>query len=136
MKYYKDKNNSVWAYDDNVDVSDINSNLTEMTAIEINEMLSVSEVQATIPQALSRFQALTILKLTKLDDGNTLYQATDEYINSLDNDSIENITAKTAWETAQEFRRDSTLIQLAEKLFGLSNEQVDDMFIYGAKITA
>jgi len=59
-----------------------------------------------------------------------------EYINSLSDDSIENITATTAWETAQEFRRDSALIQLAEKMFGLSNDQVDEMFINGSKITA
>ncbi|WP_392562473.1 hypothetical protein RHO12_03050 [Orbus sturtevantii] len=136
MKYYKDQNNSIWAFDDDVDVAIMRPDLIEMTEKEIDTMLSVSDEQIAVPQSLSRFQAMTVLKLTKLENGNTLFQATDAYINSLDNDSVENITAKTAWETAQEFRRDSALIQLAEKLFSLTNKQVDEMFIQGSKITA
>ncbi|WP_392552933.1 hypothetical protein RHO14_03450 [Orbus wheelerorum] len=136
MQYFKDKLGNIWAFDDDVDVAILRPDLIEMSDVEINAMLSVSDEQIAVPQALSRFQALTVLKLTKLENGNTLYQATDEYINSLSDDTVENITAKTAWETAQEFRRDSNLIQLAEKIFSLSNEQVDEMFIQGAKITA
>ncbi|WP_392563182.1 hypothetical protein RHO12_12605 (plasmid) [Orbus sturtevantii] len=136
MKYYKDQKNNIWAFDDDVDVAIMRLDLIEMTEKEINTMLFVSDEQITVPQSLSRFQAMTVLKLTKLEDGITLYQATDAYINSLDNDSVESITAKTAWETAQEFRRDSTLIQLAGKLFNLTDEQVDKMFFEGAKIKA
>jgi len=91
--------------------------------------------QKIIPQALSRFQALTVLKLTKLDDGQTLYKATDEYINSLSDDTVENLIAKTVWETAQEFRRDSALIKLVQNTFELTDGRVDEIFIEGAKIT-
>lgn len=89
-----------------------------------------------IPQVLSRFQAITILKITKASKDKSLYQATDDYINALSDDSIENITTKTAWETAQEFRRDSALIRMAQGMFKLTDDQVDEMFINGAKITA
>lgn len=89
-----------------------------------------------IPTLLSRFQALTVLKLTKLEDGTTLYKATDDYINSLSDDSVENITAKTAWENAQEFRRNSALILNAQAMFKLTDAQVDEMFKLGAQITA
>lgn len=89
-----------------------------------------------VPSYLSRFQAITILKITKLSKDKSLYQATDDYINSLSDDSLENITAKTAWETAQEFKRDSSLIKIAQSMFKLTDDQVDDMFKKGAKITA
>jgi len=86
-----------------------------------------------VPVALSRFQALTVLKLLKLDDGQTLYKATGDYINSLSDDSIKNITVKNVWETVQEFRRDFALIKLAQNTLKLTNEQVDDIFVKSAK---
>lgn len=88
------------------------------------------------PEIFSRFQALTVLRLTKLNDKTTLYKATDDYINSLSDDSVENITAKTAWETAPEFRRDSALIQLIQRKFELTDNLVDELFVNGADITA
>lgn len=84
-----------------------------------------------VPQVLSRFQALTILKLTKIDETTSLYQATDAYINSLSGETAKEIVIKTAWETASEFRRDSTLINTCKEMFGLTDEQVDEMFIKG-----
>lgn len=89
-----------------------------------------------IPQLLSRFQALTILKLTKLKDGITLYKAIDEYINTLSDDIVDDVTAKTAWSVSQEFRRDSVFIQLVQSRFKLTDEAIDDIFIKGSKITA
>jgi len=143
MKYYKNTNNQVFAFEiDGSQDSYITDDLIAITDIEANDLIKkirdelTGKEQKIVPQTLSRFQALTVLKLTKLEDGQTLYKATDDYINSLSDDSIENITAKTAWETAHEFRRDSALISLAEKMFNLSNKQVDEMFINGSKITA
>lgn len=95
------------------------------------------EFKDQVPVSLSRFQAITMLRLTKVPGSEiTLYKATSEYLESLSDDSIENITAKTAWENAQEFKRDSALISMAQIKFGLTERQVDEMFIQGEKIEA
>jgi len=142
MKYFKNSNNEVYVYESDCSQdSFISSDLVAIAEDEANVLLQkiqdelTAKQQKIIPQALSRFQALTVLKLTKLDDGQTLYKATDEYINSLSDDTVENLIAKTVWETAQEFRRDSALIKLVQNTFELTDGRVDEIFIEGAKIT-
>ncbi|WP_392559652.1 hypothetical protein [Orbus mooreae] len=167
MKYYKDKNNQIWAYEDNIpefgsytEIETVNDEESE-TVIEkvypeftVKEgLIAIMEEEANeinaknqaklegnaeiyIPQVLSRFQALTVLKLTKINETTTLYQATDDYIKSLDGDTTKEIVIQTAWETASEFRRDSTLINTCKEMFHLTDEQVDEMFIHGSEITA
>lgn len=126
----------VWDGKQDVDFGGTPISESDYQALHPELFPDITEQDKIVPDPLSRFQALTILKLTKLDGTKTLYQATDDYINSLDGDTVENITAKTAWETAQIFKRNSALIGLAQKLFKLTDEQVDEMFKQGAKITA
>lgn len=95
-----------------------------------------SKLKAEMPQFLNRFQMLTVLRLTKLDNGSSLYQSADNYLNALTDDTIERVTIKTAWETAQEFSRDSALIGLIQTEFKLTDAELDDLFRQGLGITA
>lgn len=143
MKYYKDKNNQVYAYEEDGSQDEfIKGDLVAISKEDADKLIEAERLRNeqiilnVVPTVLSRFQAITILKLTKASKDKSLYQATDDYINSLADDTAENITAKTAWETAQEFRRDSALIKMAQGMFNLTDDQVDEMFRQGAKITA
>lgn len=164
MKYYKDENSQVFAYEDSVpefssyteiDVENedgeivkqkvypeftVKEGLIAITKEEADAILKATQdeinTETCIPQSLSRFQALTVLKLTKINETTNLYQATDAYIKSLSGDTAQDVVIQTAWETASEFRRDSATILMAQKMFNLTDEQVDQMFINGAEITA
>lgn len=166
MKWYKDKNGQAFAYEDDVpefgsfaeiEVKNedgetvvekiypeftVKEGLIAITKEEADAIVKAvqdeldAEVAAFVPQSLSRFQALTVLKLTKINETTNLYQATDAYIKSLSGDTAQDVVIQTAWETASEFRRDSATILMAQKMFNLTDEQVDQMFIKGAEITA
>lgn len=43
---------------------------------------------------------------------------------------------KLAWSDAQVFKRASPLVSAIGSLFGLSDEQIDDLFIFAATIQA
>jgi len=143
MKYYKNTNNQVFAYEnDGSQDSYIADDLVAITDIEANDLIKKAQDELTarqqkiVPQLLNRFQMLTILRLTKLDDGASLYQSANNYINALADDTIENVTVKTAWETAAEFSRDSALIELIQNEFKLTHEQLDELFRQGAGLKA
>ncbi|WP_392560846.1 hypothetical protein RHO12_06475 [Orbus sturtevantii] len=143
MKYFKNSNNEVYAYEsDGSQDSYITGDLIAISNLEANELVKKAQdlirakIEAQIPQLLNRFQMLTILRLTKLDDGSSLYQSADNYINALADDTIERVTVKTAWETAQEFCRDSTFIGMIQTEFKLTDVQVDNLFKQGIDIKA
>ncbi|WP_392552977.1 hypothetical protein RHO14_03680 [Orbus wheelerorum] len=143
MKYYKNNNNQVFAFElDGSQDSHITDDLVAITDVEANDLIKknqnklIEEQQKIVPQFLNRFQMLTVLRLTKLDDGSSLYQSADNYLNALADDTIERVTVKTAWETAQEFSRDSALIGLIQTEFKLTDAELDDLFRQGLGITA
>src|SRR5574338_1021661 len=84
------------------------------------------EPPAPVPQSLTRFQALAVLlQVGLLDEVEAMMAApeTDRMV-------------KIAFENAQSFERTSpTLLQLAAAL-GLTDAQLDQMFIDGSKIVA
>ncbi|WP_392564594.1 hypothetical protein RHO13_03775 [Orbus wheelerorum] len=143
MKYYKNNNNQVFAFElDGSQDSYIADDLVAITDVEANDIIEkyqnklIEEQQKIVPQSLNRFQMLTVLRLTKLDNGSSLYQSADNYLNALTDDTIERVTVKTAWETAQEFSRDSALIGLIQTEFKLTDAELDDLFRQGLGITA
>ncbi|OCG21150.1 hypothetical protein A9G11_08405 [Gilliamella sp. wkB108] len=67
--------------------------------------------------------------------GRTMYDWINDYVNNLDDKSDENIILKTAWETASEFSRTSFPVMTAQRLFNLTDEQGDEMFLAASKMT-
>lgn len=78
------------------------------------------------PSAVSRFQARTALWQAGL------YEAVENYMN----DPSTPMPYKFAWQDAQTFERQSDTVAVLQNVLGLSNEQVDELFLQASKITA
>ena len=141
MKFFKDTDDNVFAFDeDGSQDKYISSDLVAISKGEADKLvekaqeMSRAETEDYIPDTLSRFQMLSILKISKLDNGKSMYQVVDNFINELSDDSPDNIIIKTAWDTAPEFRRDSLLVTAAQKRLKLSDAEADELFKNGAKL--
>lgn len=139
MKYYKDKDNNIFAFeaDGSQDefISDDLIAITQKEAEDIIQKKQEADVEAYIPDTLSRFQMLSILRISKLDSGESMYQVVDGFIKDLPEDTSDNIVIKTAWDTAPEFRRDSLLVIEAQKKLNLTDAEADELFKKGAKLS-
>ena len=79
-----------------------------------------------VPQSVSRFQAQA-----------ALHQAGHLFaIESLMVDPETPALARLAWENAQEFKRTSPTVQAMAAALGLTDSQIDDLFIVAAGIEA
>lgn len=79
-----------------------------------------------IPSSVSRFQArAALLSAGLLDDVEAAMASPD----------TPRIT-QLAWQDAQEFRRDSPTVAAMASMFGLSDSQLDDLFLMASGITA
>lgn len=139
MKYYKDKDNNVYAFeaDGSQDefISDDLIAITQKEAEDIIQKKQEADVEAYTPDTLSRFQMLSILKISKLDSGGSMYQVVDSFIKGLPEDTSDNIIIKTAWDTAPEFRRDSLLVTEAQKKLNLTDAEADELFKKGGELS-
>ena len=139
MKYYKDKDNNVFAFeaDGSQDefISDDLIAITQKEAEYIIQKKQEAYVETYTPDSLSRFQMLSILKISKLDNGESMYQVVDSFIKGLPEDTSDNIIIKTAWETAPEFRRDSLLVTEAQKKLNLTDAEADELFKKGGELS-
>lgn len=98
-------------------------NLVAMTQDEIDSLVFVGE--RVIPASVTRFQALAALLQTNMLDDIKAYMASD----SADE------FGRLAFDEAQEFRRESPLVTSIANLFGLTDAQLDDLFVFAATIT-
>lgn len=139
MKYYKDKDNNIFAFeaDGSQDefISDDLIAITQKEAEDIIQKKQEADVEAYIPDTLSRFQMLSILRISKLDSGESMYQVVDRFIKDLPEDTSDNIVIKTAWDTAPEFRRDSLLVTAAQKKLNLTDAEADELFKKGGELS-
>ena len=79
-----------------------------------------------VPPFITRFQARAALyQAGLLDDVNAM-------MSNQETDPI----ARLAWEDAQEFRRNSPTISAMAPALGLTESQVDDLFVFGSTIVA
>lgn len=82
------------------------------------------ETLAPIPQAISRFQArAALLAADLLSDVEAAVAAADPF-------------SQLAWAEAQEWRRDSPTLDALAKGIGLTDAEIDDLFIQATAITA
>jgi len=79
-----------------------------------------------IPSTVTRFQALAILAAGGyLDTVRT-------YINTLDQNNVQRL----AWENAADWERSSPTLNALAAMLGLSDAQVDELFVAAAKVSA
>lgn len=94
-----------------------------------DETFSVTQPEIiinTIPQVVSRFQGRAALA----NSGH--FTTVNNYMASLPVDNLQRL----AWEDAQEFRRNSPTVAAMQTLLGLSDAEIDDLFIDAATIEA
>lgn len=97
----------------------------------------VKDTRVIVPYSISRFQAMSVLEETEIDfngERTTIANATQNYIDSLDNSTAENRAIKRAWNYANEFERESETIKAIADLLNLSDEYVDNLYIQASKI--
>lgn len=139
MKYYKDKDNNIFAFEaDGSQDEFIPDDLIAITQKEAEDIIQKKQeaiAEAYIPDTLSRFQMLSILKISKLDSGESMYQVVDGFIKGLPEDTSDNIIIKTAWDTSPEFRRDSLLVTAAQKKLNLTDAETDGLFKKGGRLS-
>ncbi|WP_294609786.1 hypothetical protein [uncultured Gilliamella sp.] len=139
MKYYKNGSDQVFAYeaDGSQDefIPDDQILISEKVAQELIKKMLDANYGEFVPDSVSRFQMISILKITKFEDGTPMFQVVDEYIKSLHDETDENIILKTAWETAMSFNRDSLPVLTAQRLLGLTDAQADEIFKKAYEIT-
>lgn len=142
MKYYKDKDCNVFGFEEDGSQDDyISSGLVFITEKEANKLIEKeqesnrAEKKDFVPDVLSRFEMLSILKILKLNSGESMYKVLDNFIKELTDDSSDNIIIKTAWDTSTEFRRNSLLVAVAQKSLNLSDNETDELFKKGAQLS-
>ena len=79
-----------------------------------------------VPQSVARFQAKVALLQAGHLDNVEAYMALPE---------TSRVT-KMAWQEAQEFQRQSPTVLALAQLLGMTDTQLDDLFIFAAKVKA
>lgn len=97
-----------------------------LAADEANQPLAADPDPVVVPQVVSRFQARMALRNAGLYDS----------VEALMQDPSTPIIAVEAWNNAQEFHRDSPTIALMAQALGLTETDVDNLFIEAATIKA
>lgn len=80
-----------------------------------------------VPYSVTRFQARAALALTTKEVGGqvvNLFDAIDDFMSALPRTDLR----RRAWYDAQDFERDSPTAASIAALFGLTDEEVDDLF--------
>ena len=84
-----------------------------------------------VPAVVTNYQARAILMgMPGSAEGRTLFDDIDDALRAAGG------TAWQAWEYANEIKRDSALVQQVAAQFGLTSEQLDDLFRQAAEIEA
>ena len=124
MKYYKDKAGEVFAYETDADREKFGADeLVEMTESEVSAHLNPPR-PVIVPGVVSRFQARAALyKANMLESAELAVSNSDPL-------------TKLAWADAQEFRRDSPILQSIAQALGLTSDDLDALFVSASEIVA
>ena len=99
-------------------------------AAEIERQQAADAARKQVPASVTNFQARAVLKRQGLfDHADTLIRAGKD-------GSLDEQIAYQAWEFGNEFQRWSPTVARLAVVFGLSDEQVDDLFIEAKMIEA
>ena len=125
MKYFKDSLDNIFAFEDDGSQDEyISVWLTQITQNDAKIILANKNLSFGVPQIVSRFQGRAALA----NAGH--FTTVNNYMASLPVDNLQRL----AWEDAQEFRRNSPTVAAMQALLGLSDTEIDDLFIEAATI--
>lgn len=124
MPNYKDTQNKLHFLDDESFAHLLPAGCVQITDEEAEALRPVPV--PSVPQIVSRFQARAALHLAGLLDDVEAMMALPETP----------VLAKLAWADAQEFERGSPTIAALAGQIGLTEEQIDQLFIAAAGIKA
>ncbi|WP_190278658.1 hypothetical protein [Achromobacter insolitus] len=99
--------------------------------IDWTQATEIAPPGPVVPQVVSRFQGREAMWQTPLGD-TTVFEAADALINHPDTPPM----YQRAWADMQEFRRDSEMLAAIATQLGLTQQQIDDLFILAASINA
>ena len=126
MKYYKAPNGDVYAYESDGSQDDyIQPDLVPMTPEEVGAHLAPPP--APIPQVVTRAQGKAALI------GAGLWDDVLAYVDAIE-DPTQQALARVALDDTTEWRRDSPFLTDAAAALGLSETQLDDLFVTAAAI--
>lgn len=126
MKYFKNENDQVFAYEsDGSQDSYIKPELISITEEEALELANPSR-GATIPQQVTRRQGRLALLETQTDDTNYLVLV-EAAISSM-SDPLEQMKAQVEYE-ADTWERDNAFLQSMWAQLGGTEAELDDLFI-------
>lgn len=122
MPYYKDQTNSLCFLDEGVETPDgyiaVTNDEAAAWIAAYNEAMA-----AGVPQRITNYQGKVALDFFRL------YEDVETYMSLPDTPRA----AKLAWATGA-FERQGSMILWMAMILGLTEEQVDEMFIYGDKV--
>jgi len=127
-KHYKALDGQVFGYEedgtqDNLIAEAVNNGWQEMTTEEARAYIESLQPKA-VPQIVSKAQA--VLALSRAN----IWPAFDEYLNS-DDAPAEH---KLAWANINEVHRDSQMLAEIAVVLGLTDTDIDDLFIAASQI--
>jgi len=122
MPYFKDQVNNLCFLDEGVEAP---AEYVAVTDAEAAVWIAAynSATATGVPQRITNYQGKVTL------DAFRLYEDVEAYMSLPDTPRA----AKLAWATGG-FERQSTMILAMSAMLGLTDEQVDSMFIYGAGV--
>lgn len=127
MKYYKDENNEVYAYEsDGSQDADIKPGLTPITEEEMRELTAP---KVTVPQTCAPGQGLVALFVLK---GITEEDLMDR-IDALP-DPVASYTAHIAYSRSTIWERSSLTVQIMAQLLRLTEADLDQLFTYAVTV--
>lgn len=127
MLYFKNLNNKVFAYQTIEERNTFgDSDLVQMTEEEIAEYLNPSSPEIIVPEKVTMRQArLALMQFGILDDVETLIQSLE---------GATGVAARIEWDYSSEvFRNKPFVVSLGAQL-GLTDEQIDQLFINASQI--
>lgn len=108
-----------------IDVKTGEKRIIDFSAEEILKIEAAAiESQRNVPQEVTRFQALSTLHLS----------GTLEAVEAMMADPATDRLTVLAWQNAQVFKRYSPMVLSMAQALGLSEQQLDELFVAAAKI--
>lgn len=128
MRYYKSPNGDVFAYETEAEREEWGApELVEMTPAEIEAHLNPPPGPEPVPEQVTRAQG----KAALIQAG--LWDDVLSYVDAIE-DPTQQALARVALDDTTEWRRDSPFLATAAAALGLTDKQLDDLFVAAAAI--
>lgn len=96
-------------------------------------------VAPSVPESITAWQAQAALKLTPYSGGGTLYDAAAAAIAGMEEstpeEAMQKVVVQTAWDNNANFSRNSATILSFASTLGLTDSDLDQLFITGSRLS-